>query len=246
MLSLAFAGFLSIFLMFTISYLFWGKKNIYYKLISFFLTLFFLLNLLYSKSRGAWLGFLAGILSLTWVKNKKLIVVVLIVIIVVSIFLPDVYINRFKSIFNLSTNRSNLTRLSLWKGSLYMFKDNLVNGVGFGKFQNSFERNYNFDNINTTVHAHNNFFQFAAETGIIGLISLLWLFFSILKLLYKKYKIFRNKNKWDLFILSTLAGVIMFSVQGLTEYNIGDYEPLFLFWFLIALNISIFRNIRVN
>ncbi len=246
MLSLAFAGFLSIFLMFTISYLFWGKKKLFYKIILLITTIFFLLNLLYTKSRGAWLGFIAALLSLTWFKNPKLIFIVILVLIIIPIFLPDVYINRFKSIFNISTDRSNLTRLSLWKGSLFMLKDNVLNGVGFGKFQTAFEQGYNKDEINTTVHAHNNILQFAAETGLIGLSAFLWLMFSILKLLYQKYLIFKQKNKWDLFILSTLAGFIMFNIQGLTEYNIGDYEPLFLFWFLIALNVSIFKNIQVK
>lgn len=141
------------------------------------------------------------------------------------------------SIFDLRNNRSNLGRLALWKGSLLMYRDHFINGVGFGKFSIEYENHYRQPHTATTCHAHNNILQFMAETGSIGLIAFVWLMYSIIKLLYKRYLTIESLN-WKLYLLGSLLAVIMFNIQGLTEYNFGDAELNRLFWFFISSECS--------
>ncbi|MFW6282598.1 MAG: O-antigen ligase family protein [Minisyncoccales bacterium] len=207
------------------------------------------MNLLYTKSRGAWLGFLAALFSVFIINKKRKYLVVLLLILMISFYvLPSEYINRFESSINVTDNRSNLGRLALWKGSLFMLRDNPLRGVGAGNFQEKYAGEYRQPNTTTTVHAHNNLLHFTAEAGILGLFTFIFLMYSILKVLVKGLKQVEDKN-WYLFLLSGVGAFIVFNIQGLTEFNFGDTEPLHFFFFLMALNmivIKIFTDKKIN
>ena len=241
---LSFGGMLAIIMMFTIGYIMSSKTNNKNKIILSGLTLLFGVNLLFTKSRGAWLGFLSAIPILTWLRDKRLVIGFSVLLIIVAFLLPNVYINRFKSSFNVTDNRSNLARIALWKGSLLMLKDHPINGVGLGNFMNEYEAHYRQPHTTTTVHAHNNFLQFAAETGLVGLSAFIFLMYKVLKVLYLGWK--KIKGKWSLYLQGAFFSVIVFNVQGLTEFNFGDTEPLNLFWFMLALCMVVLNNFEEN
>lgn len=242
MFSLGFGNLLAIFMMFTIIYILWGQIG-YSKRIGLILaTIIFGMNLLFTKSRGAWLGFIAGLFSLGWVRDKKVLIFIIVLLLALYFVLPQTYKTRFISSFDTNHNRSNLGRIALWKGALLMYRDHFINGVGAGNFSSIYETKYKQPNTTTTVHAHNNLLQFMAETGIIGLVAFIWFMFKIIKLLYQGYNQI-NHNNWRLFILSSLSSIIIFNVQGLTEFNFGDAEPLRFFWFLLALNVVVINQL---
>jgi O-antigen ligase len=105
---------------------------------------------------------------------------------------PSVIANRNSGIYNVTT------RIGLWKYALWMFGRSPITGVGFGRFNDadlrfcclrggfslatSGTRSYSDEivYVNGQVafagNAHNSYLQFAAETGIIGLmlVGLLW------------------------------------------------------------------------
>ncbi|GAB6099418.1 O-antigen ligase family protein [Halanaerocella petrolearia] len=261
MLSLAFGGLLAMFLLFMISYLLWGNLNWKLNVSSLLIIVIMALNLLFTKSRGAWLGFIGGIVSLIWIQDKKLIIGLVICLLVGTLFLPHDFINRFKSSFVVDINvsnwndldrnmRSNLTRVALWKSTIEMWQDNFINGVGIGRFKEAnrkgdYASEYNGIGFQKYSHAHNNFLHFLATTGTIGFLAFSWLMFKILKLLYEWYRRIDNKQ-WKLFILASLGSFIVFNIQGLTEFSFGDTEPLRFFWFLIAINMIIINDFSSN
>ncbi|MGM0502957.1 MAG: O-antigen ligase family protein [Bacillota bacterium] len=238
---LAYGGMLAMLLMYIIAYLIFGKNKWHMKLLLLTVGVIQSINLLYTESRGAWLAFLGGGFSLFWVRDKKWLIGFGIVLILVTILLPQPFIERFKSSFALENNRSNTARLKQWHASLLMYKDNFINGVGMGYFREQFEENYShLDPINT-LHAHNNFFHFLATTGTIGFLAFCWLLWSIFKYLYANYK--QISGQWSLFIISSLAALVVFNIQGLTEFNFGDTETIRFFWFVVALNVVVINNL---
>lgn len=238
---LAYGGFLAILLIYTTAYLVFGNNKWYLKLFLLSISIVEMINLLFTKSRGAWFAFLGGGLSLFWLKDKKWLIGFLLLIILLGIVLPPEFIDRFKSSFELEDNRSNEARIKQWKASLLMYKDHFINGVGIGYFTEEFRENYNYLKPDNRKHAHNNFLHFLATTGTVGFIAFCYLIWSIVKFLYNHH--LQLRGDWGLFLLASLAAVIAFNIQGLTEFNFGDTETLRFFWFIVALNVVIVNNL---
>ncbi len=235
---IGYGGLLSFIIIFLLIFLLWSDISLKYKLASSVMVILFGLNLLFTKSRGAWLAFITGGVVLFWLKDKRLILVLLFFLVLLASFLPNEYILRFKSSFDLTENRSNLARIALWKGAYMMWQDHPVNGVGMGNFQHIYEAKYRQSNTTTTVNAHNNFMQFAAEAGVFGFISFSYFMFMILKVLFKFYSEIKNKN-WSLFLLSSFVSMVIYNIQGFTDFNFGDAAVVRFFWFLLALSMIV-------
>ena len=238
MLIIGYGGVLSIAIIFTFSNLLWGDFRLSYKLVMSALIILFGLNLLFTKARGAWLAFIGSILLLSWIRDKRLILVLVFSIVLLGIFLPSQYNNRFFSIFDLENNNSNHARIILWQGAFMMWKDHPVNGVGAGNFKETFETNYMDLDPTNTDHAHNNFLQFAAETGTLGFSAFSYFMVIMLKVLYESYNEQKHKN-WRLFLLSSFVSMVSFNISGLTEFTFGVTAFVRFFWFLLALSMVV-------
>jgi O-antigen ligase len=239
--SLSYGGLLAIFLLFAIVYLLWsdfgGQKKSLLSLMSIMMGL----NLLFTLSRGAWLALLGGLASLVWLKDKRWLIGLGIAVVILALILPQPFIDRFESSFDLKNNRSNITRLKLWKGAWLIYQDHPINGVGVGYFRDEFEKNYAYLDPYNMKHAHNNFFHFLATTGTVGFLAFCWLIWSILKYLYDQQR--DLTGDWGLFVLASLGAIVVFNIQGLTEFNFGDTETIRFFWFIIALNVVVINSL---
>ncbi|HEX6383537.1 MAG TPA: O-antigen ligase family protein [Anaerolineae bacterium] len=148
------------------------------------------LALLFSWSRGAWLGFVVGVgvLALFWPK-KRWQGVLLVVVVAVSLgaavqvgLMPATITERlsgfgqdlrFGDVRGLDINDANyavLERLAHWQAALAMAHDNLWLGVGFGNYEPAY-RDYALINWPYPLgHAHNYYLNILAEAGVAGLV----------------------------------------------------------------------------
>lgn len=240
--SLAFGNFMAVLVIFLTIYLIFGNLKKDQKVFFFILDILFLFNLILTKTRGAWLGFLAAIFVLGLLRGKRILLISIIILLIIFISLPNIYTERFISSFNveydLKTNRSNATRIGLWSSAINMFIDNPINGVGYDNYKKSYKKDYKIDGIPPFSHSHNNLLNFAAELGIIGLFSFLYLMFIVLKNLMLHYKDTKDINH-KLFYLGGILTFVIYNIQGLTQYNFGDTEPLHFFWFFIAITFLV-------
>lgn len=244
--SLAFGCLLAIFMIFTLVYGFWGKINIGNRIALFSGTALMGAALLFTQARGSWLALIGGTVALSWLKNKKTLILLFIVGLLLFLLLPQTYIDRFISSFDTKTSVSNLTRIALWKSALLMYRDHLINGVGLNRFSVEYETNYRQPYpVGTSCHPHNNILQFMAETGTIGLVAFVWLMATIFIWLYKNYLQITDPN-WRLFPFASFCGLIAFHIQGLTEVNYGDAETIRFFWFLMVLNAAIVKILKTT
>jgi O-antigen ligase len=136
--------------------------------------------LLFSASRGAYLGFLVG--SLPQIFRAGVIWVVVLGLLVGAFLLwaPDYAMERVTRAEEAATdetdrvgavNRETGGRLDLWRASLDVIVKNPLIGVGYGRLPLEIERR-----TGSVKPAHNLYLETAGETGIPGLILLLWLF----------------------------------------------------------------------
>ncbi len=165
--------------------------------------------LVMSWSRGAWLGFAAGMGVLVFFLPKKRWKGVLLVVIGLMVttlmvqfdLVPAAISGRIVTIsedLQVSDVRGELVtienfavieRLAHWQAGIEMARDNLLLGVGFGNYEVAYEEYGLLNWVHPLGHAHNYYINILAETGILGAIAylLLWaiVFSQAIRLLKK-------------------------------------------------------------
>jgi len=132
-------------------------------------------------SRGAYLGFFAGMLFLCLFKNRKLLVPLVLVAVFWQNILPDKVVERIKQTTNDNgqLDSSSQRRVDIWKQAIDLFKQSPMTGLGYGVF-----RSFGLDLGDT----HNIYVKYLVEQGLIGLIILLALLMCFLRMGYVLYK----------------------------------------------------------
>jgi O-antigen ligase len=241
-MALDFGALLLIYSIFIMIYLLFSKNTLLRNILLAFSLILVILTLIFNKSRGAWLGFIGGSFISFWFNKKKLIPIFLVLLLLIIFFMPNSIQQRIVSITDFKNNKSNITRLELWKSSLLMFKDNPINGVGINNFQEAYKSEYKQPNIRVFSHAHNTFLNFLSETGLLGLISIIYLFISILKYLYFGFRKVEDEFS-KLFICGTMSSFVgSFVIQGMTESNFSKSVVGRTIWFILALSVIIIQN----
>ncbi len=167
------------------------------------------LALIMSWSRGAWLGFAAGMVALVLFLPKKrwkgiLLVVfgLMAAILMVRLNLvpaaisgrlvtisEDLQVGDVRGELVTIENYAVIERLAHWQAGIDMARDNLLLGVGFGNYEVAYEDYGLLNWVHPLGHAHNYYINILAETGILGTMAylLLWaiIFAQAIRLLQK-------------------------------------------------------------
>jgi len=182
--------------------------------------------LIFTKSMGVWLCLLFSLIILfltyTPLRQRKLIITFSLVFI--ALIITFIVINRWERLMNLENPQNSITqRLSYWRTAIAMIKDHPIVGVGSGNFQEVFLK-YKTGMSTDTRYAHNIFLHQWAETGMLGIIALLYL----IMLFLKKIKL-ENKN---IFIF---LGGVTFILHNLIDNTYFIPQAGLFFWILLGL-----------
>lgn len=193
-------------------------------------------------SRGAWLAVILAALAFIIIRSRrapKILLIPAMFIPVALLFVPDSFVARFLSLFNLGDS-SVSSRLSIWRSSLSMFFDNLFIGIGVGEeaFSEEFLK-YAEDSV-TAPHSHNLFLEIGCEIGIFALISLLYLLVIRVRHRATYAKYVRNSSVDN---ISTLSGTALFAllIFGMTDYIWYSSSTYYLFWVVFAIGSATLR-----
>jgi len=134
--------------------------------------------LLYSFSRGGYLGFLAGLVAVGLFKSRWLLGVAAILVLGWQVLLPVAVQERIAmttedAAEGQSFDSSAQDRISLWEDAVTLFKRNPITGTGFQTYRSMGRLGY--------ADTHNYYIKVLAETGIVG-------FFLFLLLLWKLFR----------------------------------------------------------
>ncbi len=190
--------------------------------------------LLLTNTRSAWLGLLFGLLVIGLLHYRSLFGVIAAGMILFFSFAPEQQIDRAKSIVDLS-NPTNVGRLNMWSTGLTMWQDRPLFGFGDIDLYETYLTYRTPTGDEPAGHLHNNFIHLLVTLGAVGLIAVLYLFYSIAA---SEIAILRRYRQ-DPFIRNIALGSIAvfsgFLVNGMFEWNFGDHEIMVFVWFTIGL-----------
>ena len=189
----------------------------------FFCTIILVLGLLYSGSRG---GIVSACVSISvmgalfWVKKRKhprywilpLILAGLAIIYGLNMGM-DTTIERFK-------NPEGLTgRIAVTKTIGSMIGDYPAAGVGWGNFRHLYPRYIkDYDRVRSSGHAHNDWAEAGAETGVTGLCLIFLGFGAYIINMFQLWK--KRRDTYALGIgAGVMAGMVSLSIHSFFDFN---------------------------
>lgn len=137
-------------------------------------------------SRGAFLSLFLSLTVLLVGHFKKFIFPIFLTCLIFFTMLLITQ-NKTEALVSKFINPKEYSRITIWQGSLDAFYSKPFWGWGLGSFGQVYgltKRPIEYELARyekTTRFAHNEFIQIAVEMGVIGLISYIWLIFSILR-----------------------------------------------------------------
>lgn len=195
------------------------------------------LCLVFTWSRGAWLGAVISLfLMLLCLSHKVLSYVLLAVLPSAALLplLPEKVVRRFASIGNMADS-SVLYRLNLWRGVEQMLGDHWLTGVGVGEraFCAVYSR-YALSGIESAMHSHSLYLGLVCGLGIVGLAV-----FAIALLLWLRRALeYYRFGEWRgarLVVLGGIAGVVALLIMGIFDDIFYNYRIFFMFWAVMGL-----------
>lgn len=185
--------------------LYFKTKNKFYVLFSFASFIALLLTF----SRSSYLAIIASVLTLGFLRSKRLLVAFLIVSALSFVALPGV---RTRTIGAIKVDETSQARIESWQKGLEIFKDNYILGVGFNTYRFA-QSNYGFFTLDNPQGGHSgsgtdsSLLLVAVTTGIVGLFAFIAVYASVFFTAIKNAK----KNTISLAVVSTFFAIFVHS-----------------------------------
>jgi O-antigen ligase len=190
------------------------------------------LSLIFTFTRVAWIAFVVSMMILGWSKYRRFFFRLALVFLILVLLLPSLghMVTR-----RIQPDGSFYGRFSFNQFSLFIFSQKPILGHGFGTYTalstSAFgEKGERYGRV-VGVAAHNDYLRTLAETGVVGLVSLLILFLAVFRMGRRLRRSGDGELKLEALML--LAVLVSILVYGITDSGLS-YAGIFL-WTLIAL-----------
>ena len=138
---------------------------------------------------------------------------------------------RVARMVDIATQSSASVRLQVWATDFLMAKEKWLTGIGLGQYPAHYPefvtRLYSKPLELGMLHAHNLYFQFLLNLGIVGLAGFMWLmvkFFMFIK---------RCSISWAIPLTAAMVAIL---VHGLVDTPYWKNDLSYLFWIILALS----------
>ncbi len=259
----AYGAILALMLPFTIAFTVYRKYPIYYRLFSALISLVLLTALFLSNSRAAWVSFIIAFMVLMAILLKiKFRYIFLIVGILVGLFFsfrPQIidkleenkqdssgnFYKHVQSIYNISTDASNLERLNRWQSALRMFEERPFVGWGpgtyqfvYAPFQRSKEKTVISTNFGNRGNAHSEYLGPLSESGVLGALTIIIVIALVLNRALRIYKESHN-SEVRLFALSSLLALTTYFTHGILNNFLSRDKLSVPVWGIIGIVVAL-------
>lgn len=208
--------------------LFNTTKNKLLKLVYLIVIGLGILNTLLTLSRGSMVSLVIALVIVILLKAQQYIPILVILAMASPFILPPIIITRIISIF--AGDSSTDYRTSIYQASFNMLRDNYVTGVGLGQFKELYKI-YSFGAAKS-FHAHNTILMIFIETGLLGLISFVFMMIAwardIITAMTKKKNV-------GFIEVSIMAGIIGCSIQGMVDHIWHNYDIMLIYFVLLGI-----------
>lgn len=238
-------------------------KSVSTRFVAFMVLVFFLIALVFSYSRAAWLSLTAGIvvwiivllkINFKWVFLSVVVIVGLFFTFQQQIFdqlernkqdSSANFVEHIQSITNISSDASNLERINRWQSALRMFRERPFWGWGpgtyqflYAPYQRSKEKTIISTNAGDMGNAHSEYIGPLAEAGILGMLTMLIIFiYSI----YTGLKVHKRSKEPEirLLALSVTIGLITYYIHGFLNNFLDSDKASVPVWGFMAILVAL-------
>lgn len=202
------------------------------------------LCLVFTQSRGCWIGFMVSLVIFVTFYEGRLWGLIPIALCIIPFIIPQTMVDRFLSIGNMDDSSTSY-RVFIWMGTLGMLKHYWLGGIGMGEA--AFNQVYPFFSYNAiqAPHSHNLYLQLTVEAGIGALAIFLITEIIFLKKLSNIYRLDNKKSLNSMLVLAIGSGVAGFLVQSMFDYTFYNYRVMAIFFMLTAIGTA-FSHIKLN
>ncbi len=195
-------------------------------------------GLIMTYTRGAWIGFAAGVLTVagTIRRGRWFLVAGLLALAGAALLAPPELRHRFLSMTD--PDESGVReRVYMWKSGFAMWRERPLLGAGPGGVKREYSR-YALPEAfkKRTSHVHNTPLQILVERGLLGLAAWLWIWVAFYTHAIRLLRRLPHEARPErALVAGSLAAITGFLIGGLSEYNFGDSEVAMVAWALMAL-----------
>ncbi|MFA6309390.1 MAG: O-antigen ligase family protein [Clostridia bacterium] len=209
----------------------YSEKRILKKLFFFACAISMFVCMIFTSSRSALIGLLVAALIFVFLKDRRLIIPLALLCIAAFLFIPQINtrINYLLSPdYMISSAKGG--RLARWPMGIELFKENLLSGVGLGRFGGAVAA---INKVPDSFYMDNYYLKTAVEMGIFGISAFLILMYNVLIWSIRAIKRITDKK------MSTLVQAAIASMSGVLVTNF--FENVFevpvmvtYFWIIVA------------
>lgn len=220
-----FASFLLIPLSLALGMLLFGKERGGGKRIALrIMIILFLLAIITTRSRGAFLSLALIVTFLGYLKSKRYALIALALLILIFSLLPTPVNSPLMRLITVGgKDPYAYTRISIWKSALSIIKDHPFLGTGLGTFSDAFP-GYSFPVKGVFARfgkkasfAHNEYLQIASEMGIFALGIFIWLLCAFFKKAKEILKNLQGKEEYGL-VIGLVAGIVGVLIHSSVDF----------------------------
>lgn len=227
-----------LFLLIPLSAVFMIKGNKFRE--KLFYAVIFAVNVLcmvFTQSRGCWIGLILSAVIFITFYNGKLWGFLPIVLVILPFVIPETVTERMMSVGDLN-DTSTSYRVFIWLGTVEMLKKFLLGGIGMG--EGAFRTVYPLYSYNGIIapHSHNTFLQLAVEGGVFALLIFLAVIVVFMKKMHNIYQDSEKNSVDRLLPLAIGCGVAGFMLQSMFDYTFYNYRMMAMFFMILAMGIS--------
>ena len=155
------------------------------------------------------------------------------------------FVEHIQSIYNISSDASNLERINRWQSAFRMFGERPLVGWGpgtyqfiYAPFQRSKERTIISTNAGDMGNAHSEYIGPMAEQGVFGLVSILWIGIVVIITGIRVYKKARN-HEVKLYSLVSVLALVTYFIHGFLNNFLDTDKASVPFWGFIAMIVAL-------
>lgn len=195
--------------------------------------------------RGAWVGLVAGALTVAMGFGRRGVLAVLGMLLLAGALISALPAVRARvATIPDPSNATARDRLVMMGVGLRVVGAHPLAGIGPGGVKRVYPRMVPAEGLRrSTSHLHNTPLQIAVERGVLGLAGWLWLFVAF----FRRARLILVRLPAEAaadraLVLGSMAAIVTFLVAGLFEHNFGDTEVLMVAVAFMALPFAVARN----
>ncbi|NPA44271.1 MAG: O-antigen ligase family protein [Chlorobi bacterium] len=250
----SYAAIIAMLIPFSIGTLSMKKYTSLKKVLISFSLLILTTGIIFSYTRAAWLSLVGAfgvyIIILLKIRFRFILISSIIIISLFFTFKTQIFISlernnkestdnfteHVESISNISTDASNLERINRWNSAIRMFKDKPVFGFGpatymfqYAPYQLASEKTIISTNNGDVGNAHSEYLGPLAESGLLGILSIVLVFSLII---YYSLKVYNSTNDKEIKTLSLilLLGISSYLLHGFLNDFLDLPTASAIFW----------------